>query len=112
MPFNTRWNKPPTGLDIPEWIFGFCRRIAASNVEPDLGSPEMKWMPLSIDQAALVGNQCHLAVTRKPTETGNLEATVNPPSSEGIQATQKLSALTSAEPVSAANCRLRQISYA
>ena len=32
----------PTGLVMPAWKRGFCRRIPASSVEPDLGSPEMK----------------------------------------------------------------------
>lgn len=32
----------PIRDDMPAWIFGFCRRIADSNVEPDRGSPEMK----------------------------------------------------------------------
>ncbi len=32
-----------TGLDIPVWNRGFWRNSAESRVDPDLGSPEMKW---------------------------------------------------------------------
>jgi hypothetical protein len=28
---------------MPAWKRGFCRRMPDSNVEPDRGSPEMKW---------------------------------------------------------------------
>jgi len=33
-------NSVPTGLDMPAWKRGFCRRIAASSVEPERGSPK------------------------------------------------------------------------
>src|SRR5687768_6736918 len=36
-------NSAATGLDIPAWKRGFCRRIAAVSVEPARGRPEMKW---------------------------------------------------------------------
>jgi hypothetical protein len=36
-------NQSPTGLDIPAYNFGFCSKIADNNVEPDRGSPVMKW---------------------------------------------------------------------
>src|SRR5580658_548191 len=42
----------PTGLVIPAWKRGFCRRIAASSVDPERGSPEMKCIPLSIKAPA------------------------------------------------------------
>jgi hypothetical protein len=42
MPLSVRWNRPPIALDIPAWMFGFWRKIAARRVDPDLGSPEMK----------------------------------------------------------------------
>jgi len=32
------------GLDMAARAFGFCRWIAANNVDPDRGKPEMKWM--------------------------------------------------------------------
>lgn len=32
----------PTGLVMPAWKRGFCRRIADSNVLPERGRPEMK----------------------------------------------------------------------
>jgi hypothetical protein len=38
----------PTGPLIPAWNRGFCRKIAASNVEPERGRPDMKWMPFCI----------------------------------------------------------------
>jgi hypothetical protein len=31
------------GLVMPAWNRGFCFRIAASNVLPERGRPEMKW---------------------------------------------------------------------
>jgi hypothetical protein len=31
-----------TGLLMPAWKRGFCRKIAASKVDPDRGSPDMK----------------------------------------------------------------------
>ena len=31
-----------TGLEMWAWIFGFCRKIADNNVEPERGKPEMK----------------------------------------------------------------------
>lgn len=37
-------NRDATGLDIPAWNRGFCRRIAAVSVEPERGSPDMKCM--------------------------------------------------------------------
>src|SRR6185437_4202698 len=35
-----------TGLVMPAWNRGFCFRIAASNVLPARGRPEMKWNAL------------------------------------------------------------------
>jgi hypothetical protein len=32
----------PTGLVIPAWNKGFCRKMPASSVDPDRGNPEMK----------------------------------------------------------------------
>ena len=37
-------NNPASGPDIPASKLGFCRSNAASNVEPERGKPEMKWM--------------------------------------------------------------------
>jgi hypothetical protein len=34
----------PTGPVIPAWNRGFCRNIADSNVDPERGKPEMKWI--------------------------------------------------------------------
>jgi hypothetical protein len=34
----------PTGLVIPAWKRGFCRKIPANRVVPDRGRPEMKWI--------------------------------------------------------------------
>jgi hypothetical protein len=45
-------NRAPTGLVIPAWRCGFCRRIAASSVDLERGSPEMKRIPLSIKALA------------------------------------------------------------
>jgi hypothetical protein len=53
MPKMRRWHSPDTGLDMPAWIYGFCRRIALSKVDPERGSPEMKWIPFLI---ALIHN--------------------------------------------------------
>jgi len=36
-------NSEATGLDMPAWKCGFCRRIAAVSVEPACGRPEMTW---------------------------------------------------------------------
>ena len=36
-------NSEATGLDMPAWKRGFCRRIAAVSVEPARGRPDMKW---------------------------------------------------------------------
>ena len=38
-------NNPPTGLVIAACTAGFCRSSAESKVEPERGSPEMKWIP-------------------------------------------------------------------
>jgi len=36
-------NKEYTGLLMPAWNRGFCRRRADNNVEPERGRPEIRW---------------------------------------------------------------------
>lgn len=41
-------NSEAIGLDIPAAKRGFCRKSAASRVEPERGNPLMKWKVLGI----------------------------------------------------------------
>ena len=48
---------------MPAWNRGFCRRSAASSVEPERGSPEMKWI-FDTDTSPLNGDDCSTHAVR------------------------------------------------
>ena len=61
-------NSEATGLDMPAWKRGFCRRIAAVSVEPARGRPEMKW------NVRLVGDDTVILLLVSSVRDGAIEA--------------------------------------
>ena len=65
-------NRPASGPDIPAANRGFCRSNAANRVDPERGSPEMKWMAAIPRLPEPTRPRCRFAGgNRAPLDVGN-----------------------------------------